>query len=38
MTEPQDDITVKIRVTTAQDTDSNFTIDFNGALTQGIIF
>lgn len=38
MTEPHDDITMKIRVTTAQDTDFNFTTDFNGALRQGIIF
>jgi len=37
-TEPQDVITMKIRVTTAQDTDSNFTIDFKGVLRQGIIF
>jgi hypothetical protein len=37
-TEPQDGIAMKIRVTTAQDTDSNFTIDFKGALRQGIIF
>ena len=30
MTEPQDDnIKIKIRVTTAHDTDSKFTVDFN---------
>jgi hypothetical protein len=38
MIEPQNDITMKIRVTTAQDTGSNFTIDLEDALRQGIMF
>jgi hypothetical protein len=38
MREPQDDTTMKIRVTTAQETNSNFTVDFKGALRQGTIF
>jgi len=37
MTEQQDDkIKMKIRVTTAQDTDSKFTVNFKCALRQGI--